>query len=95
MLFQWDKKKYELNIEKHNIDFEDAKKVFDDYDRINSLDERKDYGEIRYQTIGQVKSIYGYILLLVVWTRRGSKIRLISARPAKSIERRKYDENKN
>ena len=46
MPYEWDEKKNKLNIEKHFVDFEDAKKIFDDHNRIDAIDDRKDYGEV-------------------------------------------------
>ncbi len=88
MLFEWDKKKNKSNIEKHFVDFEDAKNVFNDYHRVDSIDNRKEYGEVRYQSIGLVNDV----LLFIIWTRRNLKTRIISARSAKSIERKRYYE---
>jgi uncharacterized DUF497 family protein len=56
---------------------------------LTSPDRRKNYGEDRYVSIGQV----GHAALIVVaHTRRDGRIRLISARPASRKERQKYHE---
>jgi uncharacterized DUF497 family protein len=63
--------------------------VFLDPDRIEIYDDREDYGENRWITIGAVESA----LLVVVYTVRdvGSEmIRLISARRANAQERKAY-----
>ena len=85
-VYEWDKSKAFSNKRKHGIDFEYALRVFLDENRIEIYDtvhSTKD--EDRYITIGCVGDI-----LLVVYTIRGSKIRLISARLATSKERRLY-----
>ena len=64
MLFEWDEHKNQTNIAKHGIDFNDAKNVFLDPHRIERVESRQDYGEIRFQTIGMV----GGRLLFVVYT---------------------------
>ena len=51
-LFEWDKKKDQANQEKHGVSFEDAKRVFDDPDRIQYLTTRGN--EKRFLTVGKV-----------------------------------------
>ena len=89
MNFEWDSIKNKANLEKHGIDFMLVKPVFDDENRIILVDDRKDYGEIRYQIIGMA---FGH-LLFVAYTQRDGKIRLISARFANKKEKRIYDGN--
>ena len=88
MDFEWDENKNQANIRDHGIDFNDAKNVFLDPFRIERIDDRKDYGEVRFQTIGIVDGR----LLFVVYTYENGNIRLISARRAERHERRKYHE---
>jgi len=76
-----------LNILKHNIDFVDVIFVFDDPNRLNIIDNRKDYSEIRIRTIGQVLQ---ELVIVVVHTDRNGKIRIISARRANKKEREQY-----
>jgi uncharacterized DUF497 family protein len=47
---------------------------------------RADYGETRIKAIGQV----GADILVVIYTRRGAAIRIISARRANSKERAQW-----
>jgi uncharacterized protein len=47
MEFEWDERKNQANITKHELDFADAVKVFRLPLRI-SLDRRQDYGEERW-----------------------------------------------
>jgi uncharacterized protein len=86
--FEWDKKKAETNFEKHKVSFELAKEIFDNPQVLTFTDERFDYGEDREIAIGKVEDLY----LSVVFTVRGEKIRLISARIANIKERRAYDD---
>jgi uncharacterized DUF497 family protein len=81
--FQWDDDKNEKNIKKHGIDFYDASTIFDRL-TFEELDERKDYGETRYNSIGQMED-GTYIHL--TYTERGEDIRIISARLASSKEK--------
>jgi uncharacterized DUF497 family protein len=86
MEFEWDETKNKTNIEKHGIDFNDAKEVFNDQNRKTSPDLRKDYGEKRYITVGKIFKA----LITVVFTFRGIVTRIISARISNTKEREKY-----
>ncbi|RLM22688.1 hypothetical protein BIY29_11820 [Brenneria alni] len=88
MAFEWDGDKAHSNLHKHNVAFEFACEIFFDPDALSVPDNRFDYGEKRYQTIGKAS---GQILLLVVHTDRFSSIRLISARKANAKERARYE----
>jgi len=90
MRFEWDEKKNQQNIEKHSIDFAGAALIFLDADRIELVDDRKNYGETRFQTIGIVNNV----ILYVVYTIRGKYCRIISARRANKNERETYLHNK-
>jgi uncharacterized protein len=82
--FEWDKEKQEFNLAKHEIDFVDAVKIFEDPDRVELESARN--GEKRYITIGIVNNI----VMLVVYTWRSEKKRIISARKASKNERNTY-----
>lgn len=86
--FQWDEKKNELNREKHGIDFNDASKVFE-RPTLEEFDDRKDYGEVRYNSIGQMDD---GTCINVTHTERDGDIRIISARCADKNEREQYQE---
>lgn len=86
MQFEWDYFKNKTNFDKHGIDFNDAKVIFNDENRKTSLDLRKNYGENRYISVGKMFKT----IITVVYTFRGEAIRIISARLANSIEREKY-----
>jgi uncharacterized DUF497 family protein len=62
--------------------------VFLDPYRLEMIDDREDYGEIRSKTIGMVEEN----VLVVIYTIRHDRIRLISARRAERYERRQYHE---
>ncbi|OQX97250.1 MAG: hypothetical protein B6I20_13055 [Bacteroidetes bacterium 4572_117] len=87
MGFEWDKNKNDSNIEKHGIDFNDAKNVFNDDKRKISPDLRSNYGEDRWITIGKVVDT----IMVVIYTIRNKAYRLISARYAKKKERDRYN----
>lgn len=85
MRFKWDEKKNQLNIKKHDVDFNDAKEIFQS-ERLTAMDNRKDYGETRKISIGKI----GPHVCVVVYTERRSIVRIISARKANQRERNKY-----
>ena len=85
MRFEWDEEKERINIQRHHVDFDTAKKVFFDTNRIEIYDIQHSVEEDRYDTIGLVEDV-----LFVVYTERHDNIRLISARLATEKERRVY-----
>lgn len=85
--FEWDRKKSARTEQLRGFDFHFATRVFEDEHRIELDDERQDWGEPRTMSIGLVD---GYGLLVVVWTPRGRKRRIISARKPTQRERVAY-----
>lgn len=62
--------------------------VFRDAFRIAWEDKRRECGERRYQTVGEIDGL----TYLVVYTQRGGRTRIISARRAEQHEDRTYRE---
>lgn len=58
MIFEYDEQKNEYNIEHHGISFQQAARVFFDYDRIELYDEENSEVEDRYDTIGDLSAGY-------------------------------------
>jgi uncharacterized protein len=87
MEFEWDEAKNKANLAKHGIDFSDATAVFEGV-VVFYEDDRFDYGERRERATG---TIADGTVVVVVFTRRDSKVRLISARPASRFERKEYE----
>lgn len=85
MKFEWHPKKNRENIENHHVNFSRAAKIFKG-DVLEWEDTRRDYKETRMIAIGRSERR----LFRVVYTKRGNKIRIISARRAKRNDRRKY-----
>ena len=83
MSYEWDPAKARANLEKHGIHFADAVTVLED-DLALSLRDPFSYNEDRMITLG--RDAAGR-LLVVVYTWRGERARLISARPATRRER--------
>lgn len=88
MEFEWDENKNRTNSKKHGISFEKAITIFD-FEILAKEDTRKDYGEKREISLGLLE---GKIVVVVVYTRREGKIRIISARKANKEERETYHE---
>ncbi len=85
--YEWDATKARRNLQKHGIDFADAVGVFED-ERALTIEDPSSADERRWISIGM--DWLGRVLV-VVYTWRGDTIRLISARPATSRERRQYE----
>jgi len=85
MRFEWDENKRLINIKKHGIDFIDVPAIFE-LDTVTVIDDRFEYGEVRYQTLGLLKSR----VILVVHTESETVIRIISARKATKYEEKIY-----
>lgn len=87
--FEWDETKALANLHKHGVSFEDAQTVFGDLNSITIFDTPHTDDEDRFVTIGQTTNGQ---LVVVVYTQRGTRIRLISARKATSQERKQYEQ---
>ena len=86
-LFEWDNKKNISNKEKHKIGFEEAVLVFDDPFHIELYDNTHSDKEDRFLAIGTVLNV---LIVLVVYTGKNEKVRIISARPATNREKELY-----
>ncbi|MCD6255889.1 MAG: BrnT family toxin [Deltaproteobacteria bacterium] len=83
--FEYDVKKSEINNKKHGIDFEEAKKLWDDPNLIEIP--AKTIDEPRYLIIGKIGEKYWSAII----TYRGEKIRIISVRRARKEEVKIYE----
>ena len=86
--FEWGETKATSNLYKHGILFEAAAEVFFDPFYLVG-DASVDDDEWRDYIIGYT---FSQRLLLVVYTQRGERNRIISARPATWAERKQYEE---
>ena len=87
--FEWDPGKARRNLRKHGIDFNEASTVFADTLSITIPDPDHSEDEERWVTMGLSNR---QRLLVAVHTEEEEVIRLISARTADRLERRKYEE---
>lgn len=88
MQFEWDPAKASSNAVKHGVEFTEAVTVFGDPLEIVIPDPDHSVGEPRYLSVGM--SSAGR-LLVVSYTQRNGRIRLISAREATARERKTYE----
>jgi len=84
--FEWDERKAATNLRRHKTSFEVACRVFQDAFALIEQDLSEDYSEDRFLAIGMIDGL----IITVVYTERGERIRIISARKANSHEQRKY-----
>jgi uncharacterized DUF497 family protein len=75
MKIEFDEAKRRKTLEERGLDFGRASEVFEG-PGFDLLDERFDYGEIRYLTFGQLDGRY----VAIVWTPRKHSRRIISMR---------------
>ncbi|PZV10684.1 MAG: hypothetical protein DCF22_16100 [Leptolyngbya sp.] len=90
MEFEWDQSKAIANLKKHSISFEEAKTVFDNPLAVIFDDEAHSTDERREIIIGHSQQNR---FLLIAFTERSGRIRIISARLATRKEREDYEQN--
>jgi hypothetical protein len=81
--FEWDETKRLSNLEKHGIDFYDAIAIFDSFCVLSSSDFMN---EPRFKAVGMLETKE----IALIFTIRGRFTRLISARRARTNERKEY-----
>ena len=86
---EWDEAKAASNQLKHGVSFSYARAAFDDPAGIEIADNRRDYGEERFNLIAKSPD---NIILFVTYTERETGIRIISARRASKLEVKLYHE---
>ena len=88
MEFEWDAVKAVSNLDKHGVSFAEAITVFGDPLEVTIPDPDHSLGEFRFISIGRSKAAR---VLVVTYTERKGRVRLISARAATPTERRSYE----
>lgn len=83
---EWDEAKRELVLKERGIDFADAVSVFSNV-HITAWDNRADYGEQRFNTMGLLAE---RIVVVISHTPRGRKTRIITMRKANERERERF-----
>lgn len=88
MEFEWDAEKAASNLSKHGVSFPEAMTAFGDPLEVTILDPMHSQGESRF--ISVARSEAGRVLV-IVYTERDQRTRIISAREATPRERRQYE----
>jgi uncharacterized DUF497 family protein len=87
MIFEWDEPKSNACFKFRGFDFAYVVQAFLDPYRVVTSDQRYNYGEDRFELLGQIDSrIY-----VVIYTPRAKAIRIISARKANLREIKRYE----
>ena len=87
--FEWDPKKAEANLSKHGVSFREAVAAFGDPLSMNMADPDHSDREERFIVLGMSDR---YRLLVVSYTERPPRTRIISARLATRHEQKQYEE---
>ncbi|MEH6643617.1 BrnT family toxin [Vreelandella glaciei] len=82
---EYDLSKQQATLAHRGLDFNDAPTVFAGK-TLAMIDDRQDYGEERIITVGTLSER----VVIIVWTPRGKKRRIISMRYANERERQRY-----
>ena len=85
MLITYDPQKRADTLKHRGLDFDDAPQVFGG-PQLQIEDDRRDYGEVRWQTVGRLNDD----VVMIVWTGRGEARHIISMRKCNERERKKY-----
>ncbi len=88
MEFEWDPDKAAANLEKHGVDFVEASTIFGDPLELTIPDPGHSEGEARFVSMGL--SVGGRVLI-VAYTEREGRLRIIHARVAGPKERKAYE----
>ena len=88
MEFEWDPDKAAENLKKHGVDFVEASTIFGDPLEVTIPDPGHSEGEARFLSLGLSATDR---VLVVAYTEREGKIRIIHARVAEPRERRAYE----
>lgn len=88
MEFEWDPDKAAENLTKHGVDFVEASTIFGDPLEVTIPDPAHSEGEARFLSLGLSATDR---VLVVAYTEREGRIRIIHARVAEPKERRTYE----
>jgi uncharacterized DUF497 family protein len=83
---EFDPEKREWTLRERGLDLAKAGRIFDRFEMTDE-DEREDYGEDRFLTLGLLDDT----IVVCVWTQRHDARRIISLRKANKDEREVYN----
>jgi uncharacterized protein len=87
--FEWDPEKAATNARKHHVTFDEASTVFSDSLSVTTFDPLHSDEEDRFVIVGMSSK---HRIVVVSFTDRNARIRIISARLASKKERKDYEE---
>ena len=90
MKFEWDESKNIINIQKHNVSFEEAMTVFKDNEAVLLYDEDNSETEDRFNIIG-VSQLSKLLIVCHCYRESDMTIRIISARKPTKEEAKYYE----
>lgn len=90
MRYSYDPAKKAANLKKHGFDFDDARRVIESAQTVTFEDQRFDYGETRYLTLGLLHDA----VVIIATAETDKSIRIISMRKADKNEQKIYYENR-
>lgn len=86
--FEWNDGNIDKSYQKHGVSMREAEELFSDEQVLLIEDIDHSQQEDRYIAIGKIED---GIVLFAVFTVRGNKVRIISARKANKKERKEYE----
>ncbi|MBI5438483.1 MAG: BrnT family toxin [Nitrosomonadales bacterium] len=89
MRYSYDPKKKAANLKKHGLNFDDARGVIESAQTVTFEDQRFDYGEARFLTLGLLHGV----VVIIATAETNKTIRIISMRKADKHEQKIYYEN--
>ena len=93
IVFDWDRRKAQINRQKHKVSFEEASSIFFDTFVFTSRDENHSDQEERFISVGMSQAGRLLVVIHTQWYEAPDTtvIRIISSRKATTGERRRYD----
>jgi uncharacterized protein len=86
MRYSYDRLKKAANLKKHGLDFDDARQVIESGQTVTFEDNRFEYDEPRFITMGMLSGA----VVVIVTTESDTEIRIISMRKAEKDEQKIY-----
>lgn len=91
VIFEWDEEKAKSNLRKHRVSFEEGESVFYDPRTITISDPNHSDDEFRFIDLGISNRNR---VLVVVYTERKHRIRIVSVRKATRYEQKQYEQDR-
>ena len=89
--FEWNEKKFQTNLLKHKVTFEEVQTVFFDTNARMIFDSSHSVDEDRFILLGLSTAMRVLVVAHCCRVNNGQKIRIISARKATKKEQKQYE----